>query len=95
MKIAQFKMCASGGVTIASEESGEGCVTYAGWVRVSEYAEVEFNPLPPAVVVEGQLKQIDAAEQELREKFQKKLNELAEARAKLLSLTHEVPDVLP
>lgn len=89
MKIAQFKTDPTGYTDIATESSGEACIKYSGWVRVSEYVEVEFTPLPASVVVEGQLKQIDAAEQELREKFQQKLNELAEARARLLSLTHE------
>lgn len=89
MKLAQFKTDASGYVSIAAESGGEAAVTYSGWVRISEYVEVEFPPLPPAIVVEGQLKQIDAAEQELREKFQQKLNELVEARARLLSLSHE------
>jgi hypothetical protein len=97
VRIAQFKTDGSGYVNISSEVAGETCVTYSGWVRISEYAEVEFTSLPPAVVVEGQLKQLDAAEQELREKFQQKLNELAEARAKLLSLSHQpdMPDVMP
>jgi hypothetical protein len=35
------------------------------------------------------LKQLDAAEAELRNKFQEKLNELANERAKLLSIGHE------
>lgn len=89
MKIATFNTGLGESQFISAEAGGEACVKYSGWVRLSEYIEVEFPPLPAAVVVEGQLKQIDTAEQELREKFQQKLNELAEARAKLLSLTHE------
>lgn len=92
MKIAQFKTGFAGGgnfTTLADESSGEASVKYSGWVRISEYVEVEFPSLATQVVVEGQLKQLDAAEAELRTKFQGKLNELANERAKLLSLTHE------
>lgn len=90
MKIAQFKTGPGiSSTTIIDQRGGEGCIQYCGWVRISEYVEVDFQPLPADVVVEGQLKQIDAAEQELREKFQQKLNELTEARAKLQALTHE------
>jgi hypothetical protein len=89
VKIAQFK---TGGhdFTMISTDAAEVSVKYSGWVRLTEYIEVEFTPLPPVVVVEGQLKQLDAAEAELRTKFQEKLNELDNERAKLLSLTHEV-----
>lgn len=90
MRVAQFRTDASGYRNVSEESTGEACITYSGWVRVSEYVEVTFPPLPPAVVVESQLKQIDAAEAELRLKFQEKLNQLADERAKLLSLTHEV-----
>jgi hypothetical protein len=89
MRVAQFRTDASGWTNISEESKGEACIEYSGWVRVSEYIEVTFPPLPPAVVVESQLKQIDAAEAELRTRFQEKLNELANERAKLLSLTHE------
>lgn len=60
------------------------------YTQVTDWAEVEFTPLSNEHVIAGQLKQLDQAEQELRDKFAFKLSELAEARAKLLSLTHEV-----
>lgn len=90
MKIAGFKTFGiDNHVTYADESTGEACVRFSSWVRLTEYAEVEFVALPTSTVVEGQLKQLDAAEQELRNQFEKKLHELANERAKLLSLTHE------
>jgi hypothetical protein len=88
VKIAKFNAPIAGEL-ILDQRGGELGVKYSRYVQLTEYADVEFIPLPAKEVVEGRLKQIDAAEQELREKFQQKLNELAEARAKLLSLTHE------
>lgn len=88
MKVALFTS-PSGYITAYNEESGKAMVEYQRYTQTSEYVEVEFPPLPVALVVEGQLKQLDEAEKDLRNEFQKKLNELAEARARLLSLTHE------
>lgn len=89
MKLAAFKAPVSGYLSYLSPETGEVMIEHHKYVRVSEFAEVEFPPLPVDVVVAGQLKQLDDAEQELRNQFQRKLNELAEARANLLSLGHE------
>lgn len=86
MKIAQFKTGADS-TTICEEETGKFMTGI--WVQLTEYAEVNFIPLPVDQVVEGQLNQIDAAEQRLRKQFQEKLDELTEARSKLLSLTHQ------
>jgi hypothetical protein len=59
------------------------------YTQLTEWAEVEFVFLADEKVVGGQLKQIDAAEQALRNQFATKLQELAEARAKLQALTCE------
>lgn len=89
MKLALFK--SPGGLTAAYDpDFGQGMVQSCKYTRISEDVDVEFPMLPNEVVVEGQLKALDAAEAELRTKFQQKLNELANERAKLLSLTHEV-----
>lgn len=90
MKLAQFKTSAGGNhVMFCDDYMGPLMVNLQGYVQLTEFVEIEFPPLPVETVVQGQLKQIDAAEQELGEKFQQKLNELAEARSKLLSLTHD------
>lgn len=88
MRIAAFKT-SIGTIDYCSQKTGELMSEGHRWVRTTEYVDVEFPPLPPEIVVEGQLKQLDAAEAELRKKFQEKLNQLADERAKLLSLTHE------
>jgi hypothetical protein len=88
MKLALFK--STGGLISGYEPAfGQAMVDSCGYIRLSEDLEVNFPMLPPAVVVVGQLKQLDAAEQELRNQFQQKLNEIAEARAKLRSLSHD------
>lgn len=88
MKLALFK--SSHGLLSGYEPAfGKIMVEGHGYTRISEDMEVDFPMLAAQVVVEGQLKQFDAAEQELRNQFQRKLNEIAEARAKLLALGHE------
>jgi sugar-specific transcriptional regulator TrmB len=87
VKIAQVKI--SSGSTVITEQHLCETMEGHGWVRLTEYTEVEFVPLPPAEVVDKQLKQLDDAEQKLRENFQQKLNELAEERGKLRALTNE------
>lgn len=89
MKLAAFKNAVGNHVSYLTEEMGQTMIDYHKYARVSEFVDIEFPPLPIQVVVEGQLKGLDAAEQHLRNEFQRKLNELAEARANLLSLTHE------
>jgi hypothetical protein len=88
VKLALFR--STGGLVSGYDPAfGQQMVDSCGYTRMSEDLEVDFPMLPTEVVVEGQLKQLDAAEKELRNQFQRKLNEIAEARAKLLSLTHD------
>lgn len=61
-----------------------------GYVRISEYVDVEFPMLPPSVTVALELDQLDKAEVKLREKFQEKLDEIETSRANLRALTHTV-----
>lgn len=89
MKLAAFKNSLGNHVSYLTVEMGQTMIEYHKYTQVSEFVDVEFPPLPVQVVVEGQLKQLDAAEQNLRTQFQEKLNEIATARANLKSLTHE------
>jgi hypothetical protein len=82
MKVAQYRAGASGPIIIASQLTGDVGEKYSGWTRLTEYAEIDFVRLPTDAEVKSQL-------DELRMKLQETLNELAEARAQLLSLTHE------
>ena len=95
MKIAQY------GKPDSSPSSGYGRIIlqrYEGdpdpdrsgnYVRLTEWADVEFSERAPEEIVPAQLAALDKAEQDLRAQFQLKLNEIAEARAKVRCLTHE------
>lgn len=89
MKVAIFKSAVADYTTAYSQEAGEAMVQYQRYTRISEYVEVEFPPLPPETVVEGQLAALTGAETELRNQFEQKLSEIRTVRAKLLSLGHE------
>lgn len=93
MRVALFKNASS----IYSYESAvmETSVDKNGiylpeYVRVSEWAEVDFKPLADEVVVQAQLKALDTVESELRMKFQDKLSQIDGERQKLLAIGHEV-----
>ena len=88
MKVAVFKS-PTGYTAAYSFDSGEAMIQYSHYTRIREYVEVDFPSLPVEVIVAGQIEQLDKVEQNLRNQFQQKLNELANERAKLLSLTHE------
>lgn len=62
-----------------------------GYIRLSEWVEVEFPPRDPQEHVPEQLASLDAAERELRLKFEQKLHEIADARARVRALTYQ-PD---
>ena len=88
MKIAIYKAYGSEMIFEVTEWRETNC----GYIRLSEIAEVEFPMLPPEVTVPAELKMLDAAEAELRNKFNEKLSDLLSKRANLLALTHEVSD---
>jgi len=89
MRIAAFKMPGRDWVTYYDEPMGASMVQHSGYVRISEFVDVTFPPLPVDVVVESQLTALASAEQELRNQFQTKLDQIQSERAKLLALTHE------
>lgn len=90
MKIAQFKS-PSGSAWILTEK--ETTHAYSEYVRMSEWVEVEFAPLPPEETVPAELGIIAKAEVELRNRFQVALDDLLVRRANLLALTHQPADV--
>lgn len=87
MRIAIYKLFSSEHIA----EVTEWRETDKDYVRLSEPVDVEFTRLPPEVTVPAELAQLDAAETELRNKFNQRLAELLDRRAKLLALTHETP----
>ena len=64
--------------------------TIDGYTRITEWVDVEFPALPPEVIVPAQLTALDRQAEEVKAEFAAKLREIADARASLLALTHEV-----
>lgn len=64
--------------------------TIDGYVRVTEWVDVEFPDLGAEDLVPAQLAMLDRKAEEVKAEFTAKLREIAEARASLLALTHEV-----
>lgn len=90
MRIAIFRHHVSATIEYESVINEDGA-KYRGpsSTRVSEWVDVDFPPCAADELVPEQLAMLDAAENELRAKFQEKLNELAEQRSKLRAITFE------
>lgn len=91
MKIAKFKRLGEhGGGEYYGEED---CFMERldNYVRITEYAEVEFKPLNSDVVVQKQLDALAGAEKELRNRFQQALSSIEQERANLLALAYFPP----
>lgn len=91
MKIAKFQRIGRPDWTAVFEGHADGTDQLIDtFVRISEYVDVQFPPRPPEEVVPAQIAALDAKEKELRGEFLAKLNDIAEQRARLKALTHEV-----
>lgn len=86
MKIATFKRMGEYGYDTVSDDGLENCKEY---VRTSEYVDVTFPPLESREIVEKQLAQLDAAEAEVRNRFQEALNAINSQRAELRAITYQ------
>ncbi len=97
MKIAIFRKVMGPNwnmdLTIQEKDFTPGCIFEREYTQLTDWVDVEFVFRSDESVVSGQLKQLDIAEQELRTQFATKLAEVAEARAKLLSLAHQTETV--
>ena len=65
--------------------------TIDGYMRITEWVDVEFPALAPEAIVPAQIAALDRQAEEVKAEFTAKLREIADARASLLALTHEVP----
>lgn len=86
MKVAIFKRLGEYGYDTVSDDGLENCKEY---VRTSEYVDVDFPPLESKEVVEKQLSALDAAEAELRSKFQDALNAIESHRQELRAISYK------
>ncbi len=64
--------------------------TIEGYTRITEWVDVEFPDLPPEIIVPAQIAELDRQAAKIKAEFTARLHEIAEARASLLALTHEV-----
>lgn len=83
-KLAIFKQLDRGYESVCNERFD----TFEDYVRLTEFAEVEFRPLAGDEVVQKQLNALDRAEGELRNKFQAALNTIEQQRQELRAITY-------
>ena len=87
MKIAQYKSLEHGHIT-----SNIGCGSDwmeregSGYIRLTEFADVDFVPLPKEDVVPKQVAALENAKTEARAKFQAAINQIDEQISKLLAI---------
>ena len=89
MKYAQFKDPHYGYISVIGREDDDLERPYSDDVRISEWIEIDFPPLPQADIVQAQLAVLDAEQRKLVTEHLDALRKIAEARAKLLALTHD------
>jgi hypothetical protein len=92
MKYAQFKDMKFGWINVVGRHESDLERPYCDTVRVSEWIEIDFPPLPDNEVVPQQLAALDRKQQELVREHLAALQKIADQRAKLLCLTHEVAE---
>lgn len=92
MKIALFQDIQLNDITPVLHQPNYGTdeerenYTVTGYVRISEWIDIEFPPLSTDEVIQSQLKVIDEAEQEARRRFNEQLERFNGMRANLLAL---------
>lgn len=92
MKIAKYITMSEGRrgyEVIHTEKDGTDFERVCGYVRISDFVEVEFPPLKDEAIVEKQIASLDKAESELRAKFQAALNGIEQQRQELRAITYQ------
>lgn len=85
MKIAQFKSLEHGYMSIQQEEFER----INGYMRVSDYIEVEFPPRSDEEQIMEEVRKIDQVISDIQQNALAKIEEWKERRAELLALTHQ------
>jgi len=86
MKIAKYKCLEHGFITYDIDDELEDL---AGFIRLTEFAEVEFVDLPTEETVPKEVEALEKAKNEARIKFQGVINDIDEKISKLLAITQE------
>lgn len=89
VKYAQFKDTKLGTVMVVGRADDDLERPFLEDVRISEWVEIDFPPLPLEDIVAAQLAALDAEQRTLVAQHLRDLEKIANARAKLLALTHE------
>ncbi len=89
-KLAEFKHIGDRGDyrTIWKQTMMHTDGTMPGYVRVSEWVEVDFPPRRDEAAIPEEVRQLDAKLEELKADFAKKVTAIEEAKANLLSLVY-------
>ena len=91
MKIDLFKRTGSGWSYITPRDLPPDAAAdyeYDGYIRISEWVEVDFPPRAPEQIIPAQLAMLDARKAEEVDRHLDALGQIAEERGKLLALTH-------
>jgi hypothetical protein len=90
MRIAKYQRIGQPDWTAVFDAHADGSEPMIDtFIRVSEFIEVEFPLRKAEEIIPAQLAALKKQEEDLRAKFLDELNKIAEARANILSLTHE------
>ena len=84
-KVAQYKDLEYGYTTI-SDEGLSKCNSY---VRITEYVDVAFRPLPAEVTVPAEVEALEKAKEAARQKYAEAAAKIDERISKLLAITHQ------
>lgn len=71
---------------VATFDDGDWLHNDADYAVISEPVTIKFSPLSPAAVLSAQVKVLDKAEEELRNKFALALNDILARKQSLLAL---------
>ncbi len=82
MKLAQFEEQERGWLSVSGAHLDE----VEGYIRISEWVDVDFPPLPTGDVVPRQLAAIDAEIAEVIDESEKRLSKLNRRKADLMAL---------
>lgn len=85
MKIAKFKSLDCGYETVHTN----GLDGSDSYVRISEYVDVEFPPLPNDELIQGAVVALDRKREQVSEEFTRKLADIDRQKSELLAITHQ------
>ncbi len=91
-KVAQFKGTGQYGVTIiiGLKDGEEDQYPLEGYVRISKWVDVTFEPRSREETVMAEISALDEERAEIVGEFSRRLKDIDIRKAELLAITHEV-----